>query len=104
MALVSSPLPASFSSLLEQPVRRSQRTAVRYTFEEIETMVAQVAPAVLALLSDGVPRTKRAVVLALAGQHPKQDVVRTLIRLAVTDRVAVDGGRYRLPPPAKASL
>jgi predicted 3-demethylubiquinone-9 3-methyltransferase (glyoxalase superfamily) len=38
-------------------------------------MVARVAPAVLELLADGVPRTKRAIVAALADRHPKHEVV-----------------------------
>jgi hypothetical protein len=52
----------------------------------IEAMVARVAPAVLALLGDGVPRSRRAIVAALADRHPKDEVARTLMRLAVTGR------------------
>ena len=40
-------------------------------------MVARVAPAVLDLLSDGLPRAKRAVVAALADRPPKDEVIRT---------------------------
>ena len=50
---------------------------------EINTMVARVAPAILELLADGVPRAKPAIVAALAGRHDRQDVVHTLIRLAI---------------------
>jgi hypothetical protein len=32
----------------------------------------------------------------LAGQHPKDEVTRTLMRLAVTDRVVETGGKYTL--------
>ena len=32
----------------------------------------------------------------LAGQHSKEDVVRTLMRLAVTGRLVETGGRYAL--------
>jgi hypothetical protein len=51
---------------------------------------------VLELLADGVPRSRAAVVAALAGRHAKEDVVRTLMRLAVTGRVDETGGRYTL--------
>ena len=59
-------------------------------------MVARVAPAVLALLGDGVPRSRRAIVAALADRHPKDEVKRTLMRLAVTDRVVETRGKYVL--------
>ncbi len=61
-----------------------------------DAMVERVAPAVLALLVDGVPRSKRAVAAALAAKHPKDEVARTLMRLAVTGRVAESGGKYAL--------
>ena len=63
---------------------------------ELNATVERVAPAILALLADGVPRTKHAIVEALAGRHDKQDVVHALIRLAVTGRVEESGGRYAL--------
>ncbi len=66
--------------------------------DDTDAMVERVAPAILELLADGVPRSKRAIVAALAGRHPKDEVVRTLIRLAVTGRVAENGGKYVLPP------
>ena len=65
-------------------------------------MVARVAPAVLALLGDGVPRSRRAIVAALADQHPKEEVKRTLMRLAATGRVAESGGKYALAAPEAA--
>ena len=58
--------------------------------------MARVAPAVLGLLADGLPRSKPAIVAALAGRHDKQDVAHTLIRLAVTGRVVETGGKYTL--------
>ncbi len=61
---------------------------------EIAAAVARTAPAVLDLLADGVPRPRAAIVAALAGQHSKDDVVRTLMRLAVTGRLVESGGRY----------
>jgi hypothetical protein len=63
---------------------------------EINAMVARVAPSILELLGDGVPRRKPAIVEALAGRHDRQDVVHALIRLAVTGRVEESGGRYAL--------
>jgi hypothetical protein len=63
---------------------------------EIGAMVARTAPAVLELLADGVPRPRVAIVAALADRHPKDDVVRTLMRLAVTGQLIEAGGRYTL--------
>jgi hypothetical protein len=51
---------------------------------ELNAMIERVAPDVLGLLADGMPRKKAAIVEALAGRHDKQDVVHALIRLAVT--------------------
>ena len=69
---------------------------------DLDAMVARVAPAILDLLGDGVPRSKRMVVAALADRHPRDEVVRTLMRLAVTDRVAETGGKYTLTDPEAA--
>jgi hypothetical protein len=66
--------------------------------EDTDAMVARVAPAILALLGDGVPRSRRAIVAALADRHPKDEVRRTLMRLAVTDQVVETGGKYGLAP------
>ena len=63
---------------------------------ELNAMIERVAPDILALLADGVPRTKPAIVEALSGRHDKQDVVHALIRLAVTGQVEETGGRYVL--------
>ena len=68
--------------------------------EAINAMVARTAPTILALLADGVPRSKAAIAEALAGRHAKDDVVHALIRLAVTGQVVEAGGRYT---PATAS-
>jgi hypothetical protein len=53
----------------------------------------------LALLADGVPRPKAAIVEALAGRHDRQDVIGTLIRLSVTGEVEEAAGRYTLAAP-----
>ncbi len=58
--------------------------------------VARVAPAILELLGDGVPRSRPAITEALAGRHAKQDVTHALIRLAVTGHVIDTGGKYTL--------
>jgi hypothetical protein len=63
---------------------------------EINAMVARVAPDVLGLLADGTPRSKAAIVEALAGRHDRQAVIGTLIRLSVTGEVEEAGGRYTL--------
>ena len=62
----------------------------------INATVARIAPAILELLADGVPRSKPAIVEALAGRHARDDVVHTLIRLAVTGQVSEIGGKYVL--------
>jgi hypothetical protein len=68
----------------------------------MDAMVARVAPAVLALLGDGVPRSRRAIVAALADRHPRDEVARTLMRLAVTDRLVEVGGKYTLAETEEA--
>jgi hypothetical protein len=65
---------------------------------DMDAMVARGAPAILALLGDGVPRGRRAIVAALADRHPRDEVARTLMRLAVTGRLAETGGKYTLAP------
>jgi hypothetical protein len=40
------------------------------------------------------------ILAALADRHPREDVKRTLMRLAVTERLVETGGRYTLPAPA----
>jgi hypothetical protein len=69
---------------------------------DMDAMIVRVAPTVLALLGDGVPRSRRAIVAALADRHPRDEVARTLMRLAVTGRVAEAGGRYTLAGTGEA--
>ena len=71
--------------------------------EAINATIARVAPDVLGLLADGVPRTKAAVVAALAGRYDKRDVVGALVRLSVTGGVVEAGGRYALAPGGPGS-
>src|SRR3954447_7112761 len=63
---------------------------------ELNTRVARVAPDILELLADGVPRSKAAIVEALAGRYDRQDVIGTLIRLSVTGELEEAAGRYTL--------
>src|SRR3954453_9399191 len=63
---------------------------------ELNATIERVAPAILGLLADGVPRAKPAIGGALAGRHDRLDVPHALIRLAVTGRVEETGGKYVL--------
>ena len=45
------------------------------------------------------PRTRGTIIAALADRHPKDDVRRTLMRLAVTEQLVENGGKYTLPAP-----
>ena len=68
---------------------------------EIDAMVARTAPAVLILLDDGLARPRSAIIAALADRHPKEDVVRTLMRLAVTGQLVETERKYSLAPTAE---
>ncbi len=64
-------------------------------------MVTRTAPAVLELLGDGTPRARSAIITALADRHPKEDVVRTLMRLAVTGQLVERERKYSLGPASE---
>jgi hypothetical protein len=66
---------------------------------DLNAVIARVTPDILALLGDGVPRSRGAILAALADRHAKADVRRTLMRLAVTEQLVETGGKYTLPPP-----
>jgi hypothetical protein len=66
---------------------------------DLNLVIARVTPDVLALLGDGVPRTRGMILAALAERHPKDDVRRTLMRLAVTEQLVEKGGKYVLARP-----
>jgi hypothetical protein len=53
------------------------------SFADLHAVIARITPDLLALLQDGVPRSKATIIAALADRHPKVDVKRTLMRLAV---------------------
>jgi hypothetical protein len=71
---------------------------------DTHAMVARVAPAILELLGDGLPRSRHDIVAALAPHHAKEDVVRTLMRLAVTGQLVETERKYRLAPPSEPDL
>jgi hypothetical protein len=70
-----------------------------WSSDHLNATIARVAPDVLALLGDGVPRTEAVIVRALAGRHAKQDVKRALARLDVLGRIDLQGSRYVLAEP-----
>jgi hypothetical protein len=69
---------------------------------DINTVIARITPDVLALLGDGVPRSRATIIAALADRHAKADVRRTLMRLAVTEQLVETAGKYTLPAPGPA--
>ena len=71
----------------------------RYTSSaDTHAMVARIAPSILELLGDGMPRNKRTIIAALAERHAKDEVVRTLMRLAVTGKLIDIARKYTLAP------
>ena len=68
----------------------------------INATIDQVAPAVLELLADGVPRTKGVIVQALARRHGAEAVALALIRLSVTGELEQTGSKYTLAAPGDA--
>ena len=60
-------------------------------------MLERTMPVVLALLADGVPRSRRAIITALADLHDRKDVSHAVMRLAVTGRIVEHQGRFTLP-------
>jgi hypothetical protein len=71
----------------------------RSSFADINAVIAQVTPDIVALLGDSVPRSRGTILTALADRHPREDVRRTLMRLAVLGQLAMRGSRYTLPAP-----
>ena len=61
-------------------------------------MVVRIAPSILELLGDGIPRSRRAFVAALADRYPKEEVELTLMRLAVTGQILAVDSKYTLLP------
>ena len=69
----------------------------RWSSADFDAVIAQVTPDVVALLGDGVPRTMGTIITALADWHLKDDVRRTLMRLAVTEQLVEKSGKHTLP-------
>ena len=77
----------------------------RYTSsDDTHAMVARIAPSILELLRDGIPRGRRALFAALADRYSKEEVELTLMRLAVTDQILAAGGKYTLPSATEPEL
>jgi hypothetical protein len=66
---------------------------------DLAATIERVAPDVLALLADGVPRTKRTIIATLADRHPKDAIKLAIMRLDVTEQLVEKGGKYTLPAP-----
>ena len=66
--------------------------------DDTHAMVARIAPVILKLLSDGLPRNRHEIVKALAPQHAKDEVKRTLMRLSVTGRLVETKCKYSPAP------
>jgi hypothetical protein len=69
----------------------------RWSSADLDAAIERITPDVLALLGDGVVRSEAAIVAALADRHPKDDVRRTVMRLAVVRQLVETRGRYTLP-------
>jgi hypothetical protein len=63
---------------------------------DLDAMIERVAPDLLALLADGVPRTRTAIIAALVARHSRDEIKRTLARLAVLGQLDLQGSRYVL--------
>jgi hypothetical protein len=68
----------------------------RWSSADFDAVIARVTPDILALLGDSAPRTRGTIIAALADRHAKDDVRRTLMRLAVVGQLAMRGSRYTL--------
>ncbi len=83
-------------SRLKEAPAKGGRTSSLSGSAEIDAMVARTAPAILELLEDGISRPRNAIITALADRHPKEDVVRTLMRLSVTGQLIERERKYSL--------
>jgi hypothetical protein len=85
---------SSLAIMTRMPATKPPRAT---SSDDRNAAIERIAPDVLALLGDGVPRNEAAIVTALADRPPKQDVRRTIARLAVLGRLDLHGSRYTLP-------
>jgi hypothetical protein len=72
------------------PATKTPRTT---SSKDLNAAIERVAPDVLALLADGVPRDEAAIV---ADRHPRKDIELALMRLDVLGELERRGGRYSL--------
>jgi hypothetical protein len=75
---------------------KSSRTSPLSGSAEIEAMVARTAPAILELLGDGTPRPRSVIITALVDRYPREDLIRTLMRLTVTEKLVEANRKYSL--------
>ena len=96
--MVSAPLarPGRVTIMAGMPASKPSRL---WSSADLDAAIARVTPDVLALLGDGGPRSEAASVAALAGRHPKGDVMLTLMRLGVLGQLTMQGSRHVLPAP-----
>ena len=85
------------SAFGSKPPRRTSSS------EDLNAMIARVTPDVLDLLRDGVSRSRATIIAALADRHAKEDVKRTLMRLAILGQLDEKGGKYSLPLEAETA-
>jgi hypothetical protein len=68
--------------------------------DDLNAAIERVAPDVLALLADGVPRSRATIIAALADRHPRDVVKRAITRLALLGQIYDRGGsKYTLAEP-----
>jgi hypothetical protein len=66
----------------------------------LNAAIERVTPDVLALLADGVPRSRPVIITALADRHPRDEIKRAIARLAVLGQIDDRGGsKYTLSSP-----
>ena len=66
---------------------------------DFDALLARVTPDLLALLGDGLPRSRGTILTALADRHAKDEIKLTVMRLDVLERLVEKGGKYTLPAP-----
>ena len=84
-----------------KPTASRAKPAIFTGSADVHALIDRVAPSVLALLADGVPRTKGVIVQALAGRHGAEAVALALIRLSVTGDVEQTGSKYTRAEPGE---
>jgi predicted transcriptional regulator len=76
----------------------TQASRALSSYSELEAALARTMPVVLALLADGTPRSKRAIINELADRYDRKDVKHAVMRLSVTGRIVEHKGRFILAP------